>query len=96
MSIIVCIAVGSGGVSYAFFASFLLMIAGVFALAEQRRFRPSLLGELMEALQLAGFHGIYLDCYGYPDQPLANRLAPDRRRFPIPAESRGYRTGDWP
>lgn len=59
MSIIICIAVGSGGVYYAFFASFLLMIAGVSALAQQRSFRPLLsAGILLAILTLTFFANI--------------------------------------
>jgi len=54
-SLAICVVVASGGVYYAFFAGFFLLVAGVFAFFRQRSFRPLLASGILLAVLFLAF-----------------------------------------
>jgi phosphoglycerol transferase len=77
MSIVICMAMGSGEVYYAFFAGFFLIIAGVFALAQQRSIRPLLSAGILLALLTLTFLANIAPSIRYASQYAVNN-APQR------------------
>lgn len=83
MSLIICIAVGSGGVYYAFFGGFFLIIAGVFGLAQQRSLRPLLAAGILLAILTLTFLANVAPSIRYAHQYAVNNAS---RRPPSAAE----------
>jgi phosphoglycerol transferase len=88
MSTVICIAMGSGGVYFAFFASFLLVVAGVFALAQQRSLRPLLSAGILLATLTLTFLANVAPSIRYASQYGVNNAA---RRPSVGAELYGMK-----
>jgi phosphoglycerol transferase len=85
MALLLCLLVSSAGVYYAFFACYLLLVAGLAAGWQQRRLAPVGISGVLVAVTSLGLAANLAPCYAFQRQnganPLVARRSPDESNF---------------